>query len=65
MAFHGVEVPCQVVDAQAASEVGLVAAGEQLGHVPEISQAVVDRRGREQEHQLGADLSSSRSKRRQ
>ena len=56
MAFHGVEVPCQVVDAQAASEVGLVAAGEQLGHVSEISQAVVDRRGREQEHQLGAHV---------
>ena len=56
MAFHGVEVPCQVVDAQAPSEVGLVAAGEQLGHVSEIGQTVIDRRRREQEHQLRAHL---------
>ena len=33
-------------------EVGLVPAGEQLGHVPEVAQPVVDRRGREHEDGL-------------
>ena len=45
----------EVVHAEAAGEEGLVASGEQFGHVPEVGQTVVDRRGGEQEHQLGPD----------
>ena len=37
----------QIVDAERPSEIGLVPSGEQLGHVPEIAQPVIDRSGRE------------------
>ena len=53
LSLHHVEVARQVVHAEAAAEEGLVAAGEQLGHVTEVRQTVVDRGGGEQEHQLG------------
>ena len=50
--FHPVEVRPQVVHADRAREVGLVATGEELGHVAEVAQAVVDGRGRQHEHGL-------------
>ena len=52
--FHLVEVRLQVVHADRAREVLLVAAGEELGHVAEVAQAVVDRGGGEHEEGLGA-----------
>ena len=52
--FHLVEVRPQVVHAYRAREVGLVAAGEELGHVAEVAQTVVDGGGRQHEHGLGA-----------
>ena len=51
--FHLVEVRPQVVHADRAREVGLVAAGEELGHVAEVAQSVVDGGGRQHEHGLG------------
>ena len=44
----------QVVHTDGAREVGLVAAGEELRHVAEVAQAVVDGRGRQHEHGLRA-----------
>ena len=41
--LHLVEMRAQVVHPERAGEVGLVASGEQLGHVPEVAQPVVDR----------------------
>ena len=52
--LHPVEMRPQVVHADRAREVGLVATGEELGHVAEVAQAVVDGRGRQHEHGLGA-----------
>ena len=52
--LHPVEVRPQVVHADRAGEPGLVAPGEELGHVPEVAQAVVDGRGRQHEQGLGA-----------
>ena len=52
--FHLVEVRAQVVHADGAREVGLVATGEELGHVAEVAQAVVDGCGRQHVHGLGA-----------
>ena len=40
--------------ADRAREVGLVATGEELGHVTEVAQAVVDGGGRQHDHCLGA-----------
>ena len=54
--FHLVEVRPQVVHADRARKVGLVATGEELGHVAEVAQAVVDGGGRQHEHGLGAFL---------
>ena len=51
--FHLVEVRPQVVHAYRARKVLLVAAGEEFGHVAEVTQAVVDRGGGEHEHRLG------------
>ena len=50
--LHVVEVRAQVVDAERAGEVRLVPPREQLGHVPEVAEPVVDRRGREHEERL-------------
>ena len=44
----------QVVHANRAREIGFVATGEELGHVAEVAQAVVDGCGRQHEHGLGA-----------
>ena len=54
LALHDVEVAGEVVNAQAVGEVGVVAQGEQLHHMAEVGQAVVDRRGGEHEHLFGA-----------
>ena len=50
--LHVVEVRAQVVDAEGAGEVRLVAPREQLGHVAEVAQPVVDRRRRQHEERL-------------
>ena len=61
--LHVVEVGAQVVDAERAGEVRLVAPREELGHVPEVAQPVVDRRGGEHEERLRLRTAlSSRSK---
>ena len=52
--FHLVEVRPQVVHADRAREVGLVATREELGHVAEVAQAVVDGGGRQHDHCLRA-----------
>ena len=52
--FHLVEVRPQVVHADRARKVGLVATREELGHVAEVAQAVVDGGGRQHVHGLGA-----------
>ena len=52
--FHLVEVRPQVVHADRAREVGLVATCKELGHVAEVAQAVVDGGGRQHDHCLGA-----------
>ena len=46
----------EVVDPESAREVGVVTTREQLDHVTEVSQPVVDRRRGEQEDGLWPDL---------
>ena len=50
--LHRGEVRREVVHSHGAGKIGVVATGEELGHVPEVGQAVVDRRRREEEHLL-------------
>ena len=50
------EVSTQVVDTQSLAEVPLIAAREQFRHVPKITEPVVDRRRREEEHGLSAGI---------
>jgi hypothetical protein len=53
--LHVVEVGPQVVDAQGACEIRFISSSEEFGHVPEITQPVVDRRGSEHVERLGPD----------
>ena len=59
--LHRVEMRPQVIDSEGSRKISLIPARKQLGHMPEVAQAVVDRSGREHEELFGRTVWSSKS----